>query len=149
MDQASVIERNRVELARLRDLLSGLTDEQLALPLDGGWTIGATLAHLAFWDQRAFELLTRWEKQGSGPSEMDVDVLNRAALPQWLALQPRAAANLALKTAELVDRKIESISLELFNWCATNPNPSINISRANHRAEHIDQIQEAIKSSAG
>jgi hypothetical protein len=144
MDRASVIERNRVELGRLRELLAQLSDEQLAHPLEGGWTVGATLAHLAFWDQRAVHLLDRWEKQGVGPSEMDVDILNRACLPQWLALAPRTAADIALKTAEAIDKKIESISQEIFDWCLTNPVCPINIERYKHRAEHIEQIQQAV-----
>lgn len=148
MDQATVVERNRVELDRLRDLLSKLTDEQLTLSLGGGWTVASTLAHLAFWDQRAFELLSRWEQQGVSVSQMDSDILNRAALPQWLALAPRAAANLALKSAELVNQKIESVSPEIFNWCVTQSDPPINVERFKHRAEHIDQIQQATQSSS-
>jgi hypothetical protein len=146
MDRASVIERNRVELGRLRELLAQLSDEQLALPLEGGWSVGSTLAHLAFWDQRAVFLLERWEQQGVGPSEMDVDIVNRACLPQWLALAPRVAADLTLKTAEAIDKKIEAVSQEIFDWCATNRDCPINIERARHRAEHIEQIREAVKS---
>jgi hypothetical protein len=84
-----------------------------------------------------------------GASEIDVDALNRAALPQWLALNPRVAADLTLKTAELVDRKIETISQDIFVWCVTNPHVPINIERSKHRAEHIDQIQHTIKSGLG
>lgn len=141
-----MIERNRTELGRLRSLLAQLSDEELGLPLEGGWSVASTLAHLAFWDQRAVLLLDRWEKQGVGPSEMDVDILNRACLPQWLALAPRAAADLALKTAEAIDKKIETVSTEIFDWCLTNPDCPIAIVRANHRAEHIEQIQQAVKS---
>jgi hypothetical protein len=140
-----VIERNRVELGRLRELLTQLSDEQLALPLGGGWSVGSTLAHLAFWDQRAVFLLERWEQQGVGPSEMDVDIVNRACLPQWLAIAPRVVADLTLKTAEAIDKKIETVSQEIFDWCATNPDCPINIERAKHRAEHIEQIREAVK----
>jgi hypothetical protein len=146
MDRATVIERNRVELGRLRDLLGRLSDEELALPLEGGWSVGSTLAHLAFWDQRAVFLLERWEQQGVGPSQMDVDILNRACLPQWRALAPRVAADLTLKTAEAIDKKIETVSAEIFDWCLTNSDCPINIERAKHRAEHIEQIQEAVKS---
>jgi hypothetical protein len=146
MEQAVVIARNRAELTRLQNLLAQLTDAQLSTPLEESWTVAATLAHLAFWDQRALELMTRWEKQGVGASEMDVDVVNRACLPLWLALPPRTAADLALKTAEAIDKNIEMLSPDIFNWCISNPNPPINIDRSKHRAEHIEQIQQAIQS---
>src|SRR5215468_7641690 len=100
MDQASVIADNRRELTRLKELLASLKEDQFGISLGGGWTVGAALGHLAFWDQRAIVLLERWEKEGVGASGADSDALNRAILPFWLALPGRTAADLALKAAE-------------------------------------------------
>jgi hypothetical protein len=143
MDQASVIERNRLELDRLRKLLAELADSQLGLSLGEGWTVSAALAHMAYWDQRALVLLERWPKQEITlePS----DVINRASLPHWLALPPRATVDLALQAAEAINRKIESLPPDVFGWYADNPNTPLDIVRANHRGEHIDQIQQAIR----
>lgn len=145
MDQATVIERNRIKLDRLRKLLAELTNEQLHLSLGEGWTVAAALAHLAYWDQRALILLERWPKQEIGlePS----DVINRASLPHWLALPPHATIDLVLKAAEAINKKIETIPPEIFAWYADNPNTPLDIVRANHRGEHIDQIERSLRDS--
>ena len=145
MDRAAIIERNRAELIRLQTLVTSLSDDQFALSLGDGWTVGSTLAHLAFFDQRALVLLERWESEGVGPSELDLDAVNRAALPQWLALPPRTVADIVLKTAAAVDKKLETISLQVLEGIQALPDPPIALFRAEHRGEHIDQIREALK----
>ena len=46
-------ERNREQRERLRALVAGLSEADLARPLgDGAWTVAATLAHLAYFDTR-------------------------------------------------------------------------------------------------
>ncbi len=45
------IERNRASRQRLQDLLAQATDETMARTLPNGWSVGATLAHIAFWDR--------------------------------------------------------------------------------------------------
>jgi hypothetical protein len=35
---------------RLRDLVARLDEVSLTRTLDGGWTVSALIAHLAFWD---------------------------------------------------------------------------------------------------
>jgi hypothetical protein len=47
MDRPFVAE-NAKERQRLISLVTRLTDEELRLPLDNGWTIAVALAHLAF-----------------------------------------------------------------------------------------------------
>ena len=58
LDRAYVSE-NAAESEHLQALIRRLTDEQLARPLEAGWTVSAVLAHLAFWDQRALVLLDK------------------------------------------------------------------------------------------
>lgn len=145
MDRARITELNRAALIKLKILVASLSDAQYALSVGDGWTVGATLAHLAFWDQRAIILLERWETAAVGPSEMDVDVLNRACLPQWNALPPRTVAELVLATAEKVDKKLETVSSATLEWLQSAPEAPIAVIRAEHRGEHIDQIEQAIK----
>jgi hypothetical protein len=49
----SHVAENAASLAALTTWVNTLTDDQLAHPLDAGWTVAGVLAHLAFWDQRA------------------------------------------------------------------------------------------------
>src|SRR5437899_6132252 len=142
---------NRRARERLRAFVERLSDAGLGRALDGGWTIAAVLAHVAFWDQRALVLLERWDRDGalaatSWPrSDTDVDWINDAAKPLCIGLAPRAAAELALRTAEAVDRRIETLPEDHVqaNTAAGHP---INLRRAEHRMEHLDQIEQALGS---
>ena len=137
---------NDTERARLRSLVEKLTDDQLRRPMPAGWTVAAMLAHGAFWDARAIFALGRWE-QGIEPvpgdyEPDDVDWINDSAKPLCLALPPREAARLALRTAEDADRKIAALSDELVE--KIRERGPFNISRADHRREHVDEIERAL-----
>jgi len=147
----SYVTENNEQRARLRALVERLSDSDLARPLDAGWTVGAVLAHLAFWDQRTLVLIERWEKEGprTPPRSMDdkdVDWVNDSAKALCLALPPRAAAHLALATAEAVDRRVEALSNELVAANAAAGQP-LNLFRAEHRREHLDEIEHAFGQS--
>jgi len=144
----SYIVHNNAERERLRALVDRLSDEELSRRLSVGWTIAGVLAHLAFWDQRILVLIERWERGGPGSAPRpinreDVDWINDAVKALCLALPPRAAARLAIATAETVDRKLEALSSDLIaaNVAAGNP---INLLRAEHRREHLDEIERAL-----
>src|SRR5205807_8084529 len=111
VDRSFVGENSR-QRERLKALVSRLSDANLRRLLGEGWTVSTALAHMAFWDRRAFGMLERWER-GEAPSPADPVGLNAALLPEWLALLPREAARLAVEAAEAVDRKAESLSVEL------------------------------------
>src|SRR5262249_26423827 len=146
MAPSHVTENNHAR-ARLRALVDRLSDGDLARPLEAGWTVGAVLAHLAFWDQRALLLIERWEKEGprAVPRSIegkDVDWINDSAKALCLALAPRAAARLAVAVADAVDRRVEALSDELVAANAKAGGPS-SLLRAEHRREHLDQIAQA------
>ncbi len=143
----SHIAHNDAQRERLRALVERLSDADLARPLSAGWTIAGALAHLAFWDQRALVLLERWERGGPGATPPpinhdDVDSINDAAKALCLALPPRAAARLAVSTAEAVDRKVAALPDDRVaaNVAAGSP---LNLLRAQHRREHLDEIERA------
>ena len=143
----SYVARNNAERARLEALVARLTDADLKRPLAAGWTVAGVLAHLAFWDQRAFILLDRWQREGVTPppdDEASIDWINDAAKPMFLALPPRRAAELAVAIAEATDRKVESLSDELVNRNAAAGTP-VTLTRANHRREHLDEIERGLK----
>jgi hypothetical protein len=142
-----VIARIEASRERMRRLVEGMSDADLARPLnDGsGWTIAATLAHIALWDRRALVLLRRWEREGIGPAAEDFDAINDALVPQWLALPPRAAADLALAAAEEVDPVVATLTAAQLEAIAAAGGP-IRPDRSAHRAAHLDAIERALAS---
>ena len=145
MDRGHV-ERNDAARDRLRSLVARLSEEDLARPVSDGWTVAALLAHVAFWDRF---VLARWEhalRRGGSPTSLDddlLDLINAAALAQWLALPGRDAALQAVDAAEAIDRAIERLppgAVETarargFHWL---------LDRSGHRREHLDQIERAL-----
>ena len=139
MDQPFVAENTR-ERERLIDLVARLTDEELSLSLNMGWTIASAFAHLAFWDQRAWVLMRRWKQSGVAQSPVDDDVTNDALLPLCLAIPPRVAANLAIAAAEAIDHELEQASAELIADIASLGD-KFRLGRSIHRRMHLDQIE--------
>lgn len=141
----SYVEANARGRERLLKLVSGLSDEALALPVGDGWTIGALLAHLAFWDYRLLVLLRRWKEEGIGPSPIDVDGVNDAAKPLCLAIPGPEAVRLALNAAGEVDAELESLPEALRpGIMALVEEGKLRLNRALHRNEHMDQIERTL-----
>jgi hypothetical protein len=139
---------NRAQLDHLRAFVRGVSDADLARPMPAGWTVAAVLAHVAFWDQRLLVLLEQHALPGGGTlpaaaRESDVHWINDAAKPLMLALSPRVAAELAVSTAEAVDARIEALPDDFVarNTAAGSP---LNLLRAEHRREHLDEIAHAL-----
>jgi hypothetical protein len=143
------VNENSKERARLKALVARLSDADLARPLPAGWTVAAVLTHVAFWDQRILVLLEQWEKAGGASvpahaNEADVDWINDAAKPLFLALPPRRAAEVTLAIAEAVDRRIETLSDD-FVTRNTDAGRPLNLLRAEHRRQHLDEIEAAFR----
>jgi hypothetical protein len=142
------VAENNAQRERLRALVTRLSDDDLSRPLDAGWTIAAVLGHLIFWDQRTLVLIEGWKHaphRSTLPNieQTDVDWINDSAKALCLALPPRTAARLAVATAEAVDRAVEGLSdAEVAaNDAAGRP---LNLFRAEHRREHLDEIEHAL-----
>ena len=144
MDRPFVSENAR-ERERLRSLVGRLTDDQLNLKLENGWTIAIALAHLAFWDQRSFILMQKWKLIGVAPSPIDIDVTNDSLLPLWLALSPRAAANLAVSSAEAIDLELEESPSELISE-SDNLGERFRLYRSENRKLHLSRSHVYIAS---
>jgi DinB family protein len=141
----SYIADNDRERQRLEALVGRLDDAALGRGLSAGWTVGAVLGHLAFWDQRIVVLADLLVRGASVPVEnaTDVDWINDAAKPTQLALPPRVAATLALDAARAADRAVASLTDEQIARNAAIGGP-INLRRAQHRREHLDEIDKAL-----
>jgi len=146
----SYVEDNRRELERLRAFVERASDEDLARPMDAGWTVASTLGHMAFWDLRIVTALRAWGPDGSGPfptyHDDSVDWINDSTKPLIAALEPRAAARVAVEAAEAADRSVAEMSDELL---AKNAETGmyINTDRTEHRAEHLDEIETLLATS--
>jgi uncharacterized damage-inducible protein DinB len=147
----SYVTENNAERERLRALVRRLSDQDLARRMEAGWTVAAVLAHVAFWDQRIVALLDEWERQDPSwtpplEDERDVDWINDAAKALCLALPPRVAAELALSVAETVDRRVAAVSDAVIEANARAGAP-LNWRRAEHRREHLDEIERLLRSA--
>jgi len=137
------VQGNASEREHLVSLVNRLTDDELSRPLEAGWTISAVLAHLAFWDQRALTLLSKWKQAGVGPSPMDTDIVNEAMRLHCLAIPPRVAAQLAIDCAVAIDREIEQLTPAMLADVETN-GKTVRLDRAHHRRMHLEQIEQAL-----
>ena len=143
----SYIAVNKTQLTRLQGLLAGRSDAELARPLPAGWTVAAVLGHLAFWDQRALILLEHLEKTGTAPpgySGEDVDWINDAAKPMFLAVPPRRAAELCLSIAQAVDAKAAGLSDDHVAKNAAAGMP-VSLDRGQHRIDHFADLERALQ----
>jgi len=139
----SFVERNRASTDRIRALAARLTDEEMQHPVGEHWTVAIALAHLAFWDRRVLYVLDMTEREGAlFIPTIDIFV-NDLSLPLWAAIPPRAAARIAIETAEALDARLESYPPALLEEIhAYNQRWVV---RGLHRNEHLDEVDAALK----
>jgi Mycothiol maleylpyruvate isomerase N-terminal domain len=145
----SFVEKNRRELERLRKLVERLDDRGLQAHVNEHWTVAGVLGHVAFWDLRALQLAERLasgeDLSPDDAEEGDVDWINDAMRPLLHAIPPRALAEIALRTAEDTDERVASLDAhKLPRLWPTDPASPLNPSRADHRGEHLDEIEKAL-----
>ena len=134
------VTENAQQRNRLRLLVDRLTDEELCLPMESGWTVAVALAHLAYWDQRSLMLMRKWQREGVKLLPIDIDVTNDSLLPLLLAIPPRTAARLAVSAAEAIDRELENASSELITAMEAL-GEDFRLYRSIHRKLHLDEIE--------
>lgn len=144
---ADILSANASELASLERLVARLSPADLARDLGDGWTVAAALGHLAFWDSRARLIL---ERLGAGqplPAEgfewYESDLLNDALAPQWRVLPPPESVRLALDAARAVNQAVTGVAPAVEKALVAADKAWV-LRRANHRREHIDQIEAAL-----
>ncbi len=145
MDRSYAAENAR-ELERLKALVSKLSDEELGSMVNDHWTIAGVLGHVAFWDGRALFLAGKLKRDGAfTPSDAesgDPDWINDSTRPLIHAIPPRQAAEVALRIAEETDEVLASLSPELV--AKIDDDSPLNLVRAHHRGEHLDEIEAAL-----
>ena len=135
---------NEKETRRLEGLIKKLTDRELSLPMEAGWTVASVLAHMAFWDIRAARLIDLWKQKGVEYSPLDADLVNKVNREIFLALPPRAAAELALDKARSIDRLLTNLDPAFIEKVRTI-GQNVRLERFNHRRLHLDEIEKKLK----
>jgi len=136
---------NARELERLRALISRLSDQDLGSMVNEHWTVAGVLGHIAFWDGRALFLAEKLQRDGAlmpSAEPEDVDWINDSTRPLIHAIAPRQAAEVALRIAEETDELVASLSPELV--ATIDDTSQLNLVRAEHRGEHLDEIEAAL-----
>jgi hypothetical protein len=144
MPDAEILDANAEVTARLEALVGRLSDADLRHDLGGGWTVSVALAHLAFWDRRVAYVLTRWTNGGDPHVQLDDDVVNNALEELHKAVEPRAAARLALEAAKSANAAIARVPNAIAAQLIAEDHAYL-LRRSNHRNEHIEQIETALR----
>jgi hypothetical protein len=145
-DDRSYIDANDRERERLRALVENLDDEALTSAVNEYWTVAGVLGHIAYWDIRVMvlaEKIDRGEPWAAGDAEPDGDWLNDSTRPLIHAIAPREAARFALRIAEETDALVAKLPLDKM-WPGDQDSP-IYAGRWEHRAEHLDEIEAALR----
>lgn len=145
-DDRSYIHANTRERERLRALVEKLHDDDLTAPVNEYWTVAGVLGHIAYWDIRVLVLalkIDRAEPWVPGDAEPEGDWLNDTTRVLIHAIAPRAAAELAVRIAEETDARVAKLPLE--RMAPRDPDSPIYPGRGEHRAEHLDEIEAALR----
>ncbi|HEX9363025.1 MAG TPA: hypothetical protein VGA47_04505 [Candidatus Dormibacteraeota bacterium] len=146
MDRSFVAENARA-LERLKALLSRLSDGDLTILVNEYWSVAGVFGHLAFWDGRALLMagkLTRGEPFTPSDDEPeDVDWINDSIRPLVHAIPPRTMAELALTIAEETDNAMAALPASIVE--GIDERSPLNLVRAQHRDEHLDEMEAALK----
>ena len=143
MDTQLIFRSNRESTHRMQQLILGLSEEQLSRPIDNGWSIAQTLAHLAFWDQRAIHVIETARKDNIVHVPQFDDQLNDILAPILAVIPPAAAARMALKIADTLDGLLEDCPPQLIDQLvAVN---SRLVERSLHRNDHLSQMESVLK----
>lgn len=137
---------NDVQRERLVALSARLTDDELRRRLPNGLSVANVLAHLAFWDKYACEVLREWKRSGFSGSHTHFEAVNSAVLSFATLIPARAALDMAVEAAAAVDSEAARVTRELAREIIDNGKLR-TLERGQHRCEHLDQIEALL--SAG
>ena len=146
MTDRSFVARNDASRERLRALVASLRPQDLFRETGDGWTIGAVLAHAAFWDSM---VARRWASALAdgfaspvGLPDFIADLVNDSELPTWRAMDGATAAARAIAAADAVDALIAALPDAAVDAAVAAGMPRV-LDRSLHRAAHFDVIDAA------
>lgn len=135
------------ELVRSRgillDAVNNLSDEQMVIPIDGGWSVKDHLIHITVWDEMRFFEISRIARGGSAsfpatPDEADIFWLNEptVAMRRRLSLK-----QVIIDLAYARDLVLEAVTICPEDRLDSNLYEEIGIEGgAAHDREHADTI---------
>jgi hypothetical protein len=146
-EDRSYVEENTRERERLRALVERLSEDELRLAVNPHWTVAGVFGHIAFWDARILALADKVERgvpfSSSDTEPEDVDWINDASRPLIHAIPPLEMARLALRIAEETDALVAILPPERL-W-PRDPDSPLYAVRADHRGEHLDDVEAALR----
>ena len=143
---SELVEATMHGLRRMQTLVTSLSDDSLHRVLGNGWTVAATLAHLAFWDHWVEVRWDHFSRTGSFQDLPDhiTDLVNEAAMAEWHALQPRETVRLCLDAATSVAHRIERLSSPHISAAVATGRLAM-VDRTLHWYPHVDEIDRAAR----
>jgi DinB superfamily len=145
-EDRSYTDANTRERERMRRLIEGLSDDDLIAPVNEYWTVAGVLGHIAYWDIRVLvlaEKIDRGEPWTPGDADPEGDWLNDSTRLLIHEIRPRDAAEFALRIAEQTDALVAGLPLQ--RMFPQDPDSPIDPRRNEHRAEHLDEIEAALR----
>ena len=147
MEERAYVVENKRELERMRTLADGLSEENLQLPVNESWTVAGVFGHIAFWDARILVLADKVDREEpfteSDTEPEDVDWINDATRPLIHAVPPAELIRLSLRIAQETDDRVAALPPERM-W-PQDPNSPIYCVRADHRGEHLDDVEAVLR----
>lgn len=141
------LERNEQSVIRLRQVIASIPERRWTQTIEGGWTSGVLLAHMAFWDRFVRE---RWEHAHRthriAPVAIDLglaDLVNDASVPGWALIPPRDAARMALAAASETNATIAALGDDAVDAVDAAGWDSL-LDRSIHRDEHIAALERHV-----
>jgi uncharacterized damage-inducible protein DinB len=148
-EDRSYVEANTRARERMRAVIERLDDDALMSPVNESWTVAGVLGHIAYWDIRVLvlaEKIDHGEPWAPADAEPDSDWLNDSTRPLIHAIRPRDAAEFALRIAEQTDARVAELPLDRMS--PQDPTSPIYAGRWEHRSEHLDEIEAALRARA-
>lgn len=138
------IEDNKKERERLFALIDGLKEADFARKQSNGWTVGAALCHLAFWDWTHVTRLRAWLEKGTKPPQLDADSINEGLAVLSASVPPKEVVKLVKQAAETIDGMIEKLTPEQSGELI-GMGLDRTLHRALHRQYHLPKIEKALQ----
>lgn len=141
-----LLARTRRSLVRLKDQAGSLDLPALKQITASGWSVAATLAHLAFYDDW---VAARWRDRLETGAFQDLpanitDLANRAGARGWQRVNPDEVVALAQTAATEVAMLLETLPREALEDAIASGRPAM-IDRSAHWEPHLDEIEKALR----
>jgi hypothetical protein len=130
---------------RLLAVASVLDENALVRHTVSGWTVAATLTHIAFYDDFVSERWRRYQAAGSFQDLPDdiTDLINAAGERGWQAVDPIRARTIVIEAADAVSDLILHLPQTAL-VDALKTGRAAMVDRSLHWDPHLDEIEQAL-----